>query len=153
MTAIVLGLNHPFVRQLTDIWSRISDRGWILLESLEKLCLDVNGHSWKLFEEMEASLHKREQIIPFWGIYLLKTKFAAQASRGIGDLVYFDRYRRLAQATRRVMAFSKKFKRAPAPAFARIDAIRDRFLPRKSRVTQEWWTEMQTRSKALGRSV
>jgi hypothetical protein len=139
MAAILLGLTHPFVRRLTNSWANVSDRGWLLFDSLEKFSLDcsVRQSSWNLKEVQEEELESKKCIIPFWGIYMMEAKFAAEADSSIRDLVYFDRYRRLAQVTRKMIAFKKNA--VSQLPFEKIDHIQQIIRSKKVYPDNAWW--------------
>ena len=141
MTAIVLGLNHPFIRRLTNSWSNVSDCGWTQLEALEALCLDcsVRIPSWKIKDVMDESLESKRIIIPFWGVYMMEAKIASDSDSFIRPLLFnWDRFRKMSQVTRKMMSFSKMVMNLPVP-FERHEGIRHIILSKKIWNESAWW--------------
>lgn len=104
LTAIVLALNHPFIRQLTTSWSAVSDNGWKTLEIIERFCLECKDTGvWEMRDAMNRVIdipQAQRLIIPFWGLYLMEMMYAAEACSHIRELVYFDKFRKMADPAR-----------------------------------------------------
>jgi hypothetical protein len=105
----------------------------------------VRNSIWNLKEVMDDALESKTCIIPFWGVYMMEAKFATEADDKIRDLVYFDRYRRLARVMKKMMGFRKM---AEGPlAVERNERILKIIRAKRVSPDNAWWNLVQPSTK------
>jgi hypothetical protein len=95
---------------------------------------------------MDDAIENTTSIIPFWGVYMMEAKFASDAPCLYGPgLVYFDRFRRLAQVTRKMMAFTKMAKNTLQ--IERHEKILQIIRAKKVKPVNAWWDLVQPKNE------
>lgn len=85
--------------------------------------------------------HGMRIIIPFWGMYLMEARIAAETPIMLpGGLVYFERFRRMANVTRKMNGFVKMVHAGTEMPFEANEQIQAAIRSKKTLSDEKsWW--------------
>jgi len=97
---------------------------------------------WKIRDAMNAPTPDQKVIIPFWGLYLMEMRFASEAATELRELVYFDRFRKMADPARRIAKYIKIVERSGDILLMDLKShskLQDYLRNRKAFCLGNWW--------------